>query len=243
MSLDDGLFDEMPRRDPALPRLDDDTAARLLSGELPPLDAPPGYATVATLLRAAAAPARATELAGEDAARRAFVTVRAAAPPPRHRRPTRLAVLVAAGVLCLGGVAAAATGTLPDPVQSAAHTALQSVGVSVPAPRSAASAARPGPVPRPSRSPVTTAPAPHRIPSPPPPRVPPSTAPHPDASPRTAPPHTGAPPLAALLCRAAASGRLGPHGNPAIQRADAALVKLAGGAANVPGYCRGVLGG
>jgi hypothetical protein len=247
MSLDDGLFHEMPRRAPTLPRLDDDTADRLLAGELPPLDAPPGYAPVATLLRAAAAPPRATELAPEDAARRAFVTARPAAAPPRRRRSTRLAVLVVAGVLCLGGVAAAATGTLPDPVQAAAHTALQSVGVSVPAPHSGASVAKPAPPQH--HTPVTPAPAPRRIPSPPLRRVPPSTAPHRDAPPHARPPHTGppphsgAPPVAVLLCRAAANGRLSPHGSPAMQRADAALVQLAGGAANIPGYCRGVLGG
>ncbi|HEV2310398.1 MAG TPA: hypothetical protein VGU73_07735 [Acidimicrobiia bacterium] len=238
MSLDDGLFDEMPRRPPTVPRLDDGTAARLLAGELAPLDAPPGYAAVATLLRVAAAP-RDGELDGEDEARQAFATARPAAPAPRRRRSTRFAALVVAGVLCLGGVAAAATtGSLPGPVQSVAHSALQSVGVSVPAPQPAAPVAPPVP----HHAPVTA--PPRRLRPAPSPRVPPPTAPpRAPPPPRTVPPHTGAPALAVLLCRAEESGRLTPHGGPQAQRAYAALVKLAGSAAGIPGYCRGVFAG
>jgi hypothetical protein len=48
--------------DPTAPisQLDDDTAERLLAGRLDPWDAPPPYAAVARLLRAAAAPPRRT---------------------------------------------------------------------------------------------------------------------------------------------------------------------------------------
>ncbi len=243
MSLDDGRFDEMPRRPnrPALSPLDDDTAARMLAGELAPPDAPPGYGAVATLLAAAAAPPRAEELAGEDAARATFTAARADEPAPRRRRSTRLAVLVATGVLCLGGVAAAATtGALPGPVQSAARDALGTVGVSVPAPHPVSSATRPPPV---RHAPVTTVPAPPRVaPHAVAPHVP-TTAPHAPTPPRTVPPHRGAPSLAVLLCRAASSGRLTSHGSPPVVRAYETLVQLAGGAGNVPSYCRGVLGG
>ena len=236
MSLDDGLFDKMPRR-PAPTRLDDGTAARLLAGGLASADAPPGYAAVATVLRAAAAPPRAAELSGEDAARAAFTAARHVEPAPRRRHPARVAVLVAAGVLCLGGVAAAATGTLPRPVQSAAHDAFGSVGVSVPAPHPATRSTTPAPL---RHIPVTTTPPPrvlHPRPSHPTPTTPPTTVPR-----RTPPTRTGST-LAVLLCRAAASGRLTPHGSAAEQRAYATLAQLAGGAANIPSYCRGVLAG
>ncbi len=233
MSLDDGLFDEMPRR-PAPTRLDDGTAARLLAGDLAPADAPPGYAAVATVLQAAAAPPRPAELDGEDAARTAFTAALRVGPAPRRRHPARVAVLVAAGVLCLGGVAAAATGTLPRSVQSAAHDAFGSVGVSVPTP-SGTRSTPPAPV---RHRPVTTTTTPrvvHPL-SPHPTPTPPPTTPR-----RTPPTHTGST-FAGLLCRAAASGGLTPHGG-AEQRAYATLVQLAGGAANIPSYCRGVLAG
>ncbi|MDP9209732.1 MAG: hypothetical protein M3O65_14850, partial [Actinomycetota bacterium] len=54
--------------------LDADTAERLLSGRLDPDDAPPGYAEVARLLRAAVAPADPAELTGQAAAMDAFRT-------------------------------------------------------------------------------------------------------------------------------------------------------------------------
>jgi len=239
MSLDDGLFDKMPRH-PAPTRLDDGTAARLLAGDLAPADAPPGYAAVATVLQAAAASPRPAELGGEDAARAAFTAARCVGPAPRRRHGARVAVLVAVGVLCLGGVAAAATGTLPRSVQSAAHDAFGSVGVSVPAPPPATRSTTAVPV---RHVPVTTTPPPrvvHPLPRHPAPTPPPTTPP---TTPRRTPPtHTGST-LAGLLCRAAASGRLTPHGSAAEQRAYATLVQLAGGAANIPSYCRGVLAG
>ena len=42
---------------------------------------------------------------------------------------------------------------------------------------------------------------------------------------------------------AAGRRRLAPRGSPEVERGDPALVDLAGGAATIPGYCRGVLGG
>ncbi|HEV2893763.1 MAG TPA: hypothetical protein VG411_08430, partial [Actinomycetota bacterium] len=58
----------------AIVPLDADTAERLLSGRLDPDDAPPGYAEVARLLRAAAAQADQVEPTGQAAAMHAFRT-------------------------------------------------------------------------------------------------------------------------------------------------------------------------
>jgi hypothetical protein len=69
-----GVFSaEMPDEPShAIVPLDADTAERLLSARLDPDDAPPGYAEVARLLRAAAAPADQIELTGQAAAMDAF---------------------------------------------------------------------------------------------------------------------------------------------------------------------------
>ena len=65
----------------AIVPLDADTAERLLSARLDPDDAPPGYAEVARLLQAAAAPADPVELTGQAAAMDLFRTT--------HPRPAR----------------------------------------------------------------------------------------------------------------------------------------------------------
>jgi hypothetical protein len=109
--------------------LDDDTAERLLSGRLPPEDAPPSYAEVARYLRAAAGPPTPGELAGEPAALAAFRTARAPvrgpARGPGRKRPAgavraggrarpagavragrraRLVAVALAGTLAVGGL-------------------------------------------------------------------------------------------------------------------------------------------
>jgi hypothetical protein len=137
----DGFSDELRRLlpDPAKPdplALGLGAAEELLAGRPGPAEAPAAYARVAQVLAAAAGPAALEELAGAAPALAAF---RAAHPPtPTHRptaasrpahalrlaparRParrlrTRLAVLAIAAALPAGGVAAAATGTLPEPV-------------------------------------------------------------------------------------------------------------------------------
>jgi len=83
-----GVFPaEMPDEpSQAIVPLDADTAERLLSGRLDPDDAPPGYAGVARLLRAAAAPADPAELTGQAAAMDAFRTAHAR-PAQRPGRP------------------------------------------------------------------------------------------------------------------------------------------------------------
>ena len=71
-------------------------------------------------------PALDSELLGLDAAVAAF-QAHAAKPVSRWRRPTRTATVAAAGIatiLVVGGVAAAATGTLPAPLQRFAHSTL-----------------------------------------------------------------------------------------------------------------------
>jgi hypothetical protein len=82
MDGDDVFPAEMPddHLDPMVPPpmvpLDDDTAERLLAGRLHPEDAPPGYAEVARVLRAAAAPPSPEELAGREAALAGFRAAR-----------------------------------------------------------------------------------------------------------------------------------------------------------------------
>jgi hypothetical protein len=133
MSEDDGLSAEMRRpfdrfqADPLA--LDDDSADRLLAGRLDPADAPPGYAVAAAVMAAASAPARPDELDGVESSLNAFRA--ALVPPPSSpRRPhmlvkfltVRAAAAAFTGALLIGGVAAAATGELPDAAQRLAHS-------------------------------------------------------------------------------------------------------------------------
>jgi hypothetical protein len=85
MAARDVFPPEMPD-DPSHP-LDDDTAQRLLAGRLHPEDAPPGYASVASLLRAAAGPPSVEELAGQEAAMAMFRTQRERPGPGPAERP------------------------------------------------------------------------------------------------------------------------------------------------------------
>ncbi len=124
--------------------LDDGTADRLLAGLVEPDDAPPGYAEVARLVRAAGASATAGELARErEAVFAAAAAVRArpsgsVLPTPRRSkmRPklyrAKVAGLVVVGTLAVTtGLAAA--GALPDPAQDVASDVLAGVGITVPA--------------------------------------------------------------------------------------------------------------
>jgi hypothetical protein len=110
MAADDVFPAEMPDHPSRqIPPLDDDTAGRLLSGRLDPDDAPPSYADVARLLRAAAAPAGPDELGGEEAAVAQFqaALVGGRSGPPRRsgRVRGRLVAVALTGVL-VGGAAA-----------------------------------------------------------------------------------------------------------------------------------------
>jgi hypothetical protein len=142
MDADDASFADMPRRltdpdaDPLA--LDEETVERLLAGDLPPSQAPPGYAQVAALLAATTAAPTPEELAGRSEVlaelravtrrpRRAGAHTRRAARPPR-RRWAVLAAAALVGALVTGGVAAAATGNLPGPVRDVARNILGTGG-------------------------------------------------------------------------------------------------------------------
>lgn len=125
--------------------LDDGTADRLLAGLVEPDDAPPGYAEVARVVRAAGAPAAAGELAREREAVFAAAAAAVRARPsgsvlrtPRRSkvRPklyrAKVAGLVVAGTLA-GTTGLAAAGALPDPAQDVASDVLARVGITVPA--------------------------------------------------------------------------------------------------------------
>jgi hypothetical protein len=134
MDAEDGWSAELkrllatPDLDPLA--LDGDTAERLLDGELSPDQAPPGYAEVAALLAATVAAPSPAELAGKETALAELRTVtrprRVAVPrgvgKVGRRRRTGLIVAVAVGALSTGGIAAAATGHLPDPIRDAARS-------------------------------------------------------------------------------------------------------------------------
>ena len=130
MTTGDVFPSEMPDDLPfSIDALDDDTAERLLSGRLPPEDAPPSYAEVARFLSAAAGPPTPGELAGQPAALAAFRTarepVRGLARAPGRNRPAgagragrrarpvgsgraggraRLVAVALAGTLAVGGL-------------------------------------------------------------------------------------------------------------------------------------------
>ena len=126
------------------PFLDRDTADRLLAGAVEPDDAPPGYAEVARLLRAAGAPPAPAELMAEEqavaAAARVVSPTTPHSPGPSTRRSAvrsrffrvKIAGLVVAGTV-LGTSGLAAAGVLPDAAQNAASSVLSSIGISVPA--------------------------------------------------------------------------------------------------------------
>jgi hypothetical protein len=84
---------------PEMPDIPYDTAERLLAGLLDPEDAPPGYAEVARVLRAAAGPPCPDELAGQPAALATFRRTR-----HRARVRSRLVTVALAGTLALGGL-------------------------------------------------------------------------------------------------------------------------------------------
>jgi hypothetical protein len=133
MDAEDAWSAELKRllatSDPDPLALDGDTAERLLDGELSPDQAPPGYAEVAALLAATVVAPSPAELAGREAALAELRTVtrprRVAVPrgvgKAGRRRRTALVVAVAVGALSTGGIAAAATGHVPDPIRDAAR--------------------------------------------------------------------------------------------------------------------------
>ena len=124
--------------------LDERTADALLDGRVAARDLPRALHPLHEVIRQAAAPVGRAPLPGEEELVRAFAA--AVGPVPgvsstsTRRKPmlTRLLTLkaaaAAAAVLFGSGVAAAATGALPGPMQTVAAHSLASVGWSVPDP-------------------------------------------------------------------------------------------------------------
>ncbi|MFG3419355.1 hypothetical protein [Micromonospora sp. NPDC048063] len=192
-------------------RMDQETVERLLGGPVvDPRDAPQPVASLLTAVRAAP---RAAELAGEDAAVRAYRLARAGTPVGSHERSRGRALagfgvraaLAGVALAVTGGVAFAATGgTLPGPLRGPAPT------TATPAPPPAVSpTAGPG---RPSAPPTTT-----------------QGRPDPSAS-------------VAALCRAYRTDGDGP-GRALDKPAFDDLVRAAGGRGKVAGYCDRLLPG
>jgi hypothetical protein len=116
----------------ALPAADQDIVERLLDGRLDPASAPPGYGGVAGLLAAVTAPAAPEELAGGQAVMAEYAVVMrspsSALVPRRTGVPSKVFTMKAAAaalvaVLSIGGVAAAASGLLPDQASPVADQA------------------------------------------------------------------------------------------------------------------------
>jgi hypothetical protein len=211
----------------APPADDQDLLDRLLDGRLDPASAPPGYGRLARLLAAATAKAAPEELAGERLAMASFAAAMRSPPPTLSPRRTAVprkvltmkaaaAALVAA--LSLGGVAAAASGLLPDqasPVadqapattgaDAAAHGLGQAAAANLGGAANAGSAAGQGR----------------------------ASAVGPDV--------TGA--ARAGLCRAWQAGQGSDHGRRMDSVAYQALVDAAGGADQVAAYCEDVTAG
>jgi hypothetical protein len=243
MGADDASSADM-RRSPANPdadplAVDDETVERLLTGELSPAQAPPGYAEVAALLAATAAPPTPDELAGQAAAlaelrtmtrsRGAVVGFRRAARPPRRRRVGLLAAALV-GALAMGGAAAAATGNLPAPVRQVTRSILGSVdGAEPAAPTQPCSATAAGPTPASAGE------------------VPGSTGPGSTAAAGSGPGSTTAGTSAGLnnerLCKAYLAGQGAEQGSKLDAAAFQALAQLAGGRDKIDSYCEKVVPG
>ena len=220
MSDQNALAGEMRRLLASLrstpPPLDQRTADQLLAGRLDPADAPPGYAAVARLLAAAAAPPGQDELAGEHRAAAEFeAVVRSAPPTPTSRRagmPSKrfsvkaIAVAVTA-VLTIGGVAAAATDRLPGSARRVADEAPATTHGSVPATQGGATA-------RPDAAGSPTG----------------------GQKAGTGPDASGA--ARDGLCRAWLAGKGGDNGKRDDSTAFQALARAAGGAANIAAWCK-----
>jgi hypothetical protein len=145
MAADDGWSAEIKRLpftpDPDPLALDEDLVERLLDGDLPPDQAPAGYAEVAALLAATVAAPSPAELAGQEAALaelRAVPRARRAIPRgsgrPGRRRRVGLLVAVAVFGLSTTGIAAAATGRLPAPIRDTARRIFATVDDTAPMP-------------------------------------------------------------------------------------------------------------
>jgi hypothetical protein len=245
MSGDDASFAEMrrlsdPDADPLA--LDEETVERLLAGDLPPSQVPPGYAQVAALLAATRAEPTPEELAGESevlAELRAVTRPRRAA-AARGRRVARaprrrwagLAAVALVGALVTGGAALAAGGNLPAPVRDAARSILGTVGGGAEPTTPTSPDSQPAP-PTPSPAAAGT------IPGPKGPRPASSTAPGSAAT----NPGPAAQPDKDKLCKAFLASQDKEHGKQMEATAFQRLAEAAGGESKIPAYCQEVLAG
>jgi hypothetical protein len=231
MSDDDALEPDMhPPLGPLEPTPladDQDLLERLLDSRLDSALAPPGYGGLARLLAAATAPAAPAELADEQRAMATFAAVMRSHPPtlvprrtavPRKVLTIKAAAAALVAVLSLAGVAAAATGLLPDQASPVADQAAATTGADAAAHGlgEAAAANLGGTAQAGSTDGQGRA-----------------SAAGPDA--------TGA--ARAGLCRAWQAGQGADHGQKAESVAFQALVKAAGGADKVAAYCEDVAAG
>jgi len=241
MGADDASFAEMrrplidPDADPLA--LDEETADRLLAGDLPPSQVPPGYAEVAALLAATTASPTPEELAGQSRVlaelravsrpRRAGAHARRAVRPPR-RRWAGLAAVALVGALLTGGAAVAASG-VPAPMRDAAHSILGAVGGG----REPATPIRPDPR---QQAPAASSPASAGTTAGPKgPQPAGSTAP---GSEPTAAGPVGEPDMAGL-CQAFLASQDKEHGKKMDAASFERLAEAAGGESRIPAYCNG----
>jgi hypothetical protein len=246
MDTDDASFAEMPGpltdpdADPLA--LDEETVERLLAGDLPPSQVPPGYAQVAALLAATAAEPTPEELAGQSEVlaelravtrtRRAGAHTRRAARPPR-RRWAGLAAAALVGALVTGGVAAAATGNLPGPVRNVARSILGAGGGAGPV-----APTEPGQQPATAKQSHTSTSTPTGPTDRSQGRQPAGSADHgPDATSAGNP----AGPDVEWLCQAFLAGKGAEQGKKLDATAFLYLAKQAGGAEKIPSHCEKVL--
>jgi hypothetical protein len=229
-SDEDALESDMHRLlgflEAAPPVADQDTLERLLDGRLDPGSAPPGYGGLARLLAAAAAPAGPEELAGEQLAMATFAAEMRSHPPILSPRRTavvskvftmKAAAAALVAVLSIGGIAAAATGLLPDQASPVADKAAATTADAAGHGLGKAAVANTG-----GTAPAGSTDGQGR-----------ESAVGPDAS--------GA--ARAGLCRAWQAGQGGDHGRRMDSVAFQALVTAAGGADKVAAYCEDVAAG
>jgi hypothetical protein len=243
MDADDASSAEMRRRptdpdaDPLA--LDEETVEGLLTGQISPAQAPPGYAQVAALLAATTAEPTPEELAGQSRVlaelravtrtRRAAVHARRATRPPR-RRWAGLAAVALVGALVTGGAAMAASGNLPVPVRDAARSILGTVGGDLEPATPTQPDRQPSAASGPASASTTAGPKG--------PRPAGSTAP--GSGPKGAGPV--AEPEKEGLCKAFLASQDKEDGKKMEAAAFERLAEAAGGESRIPAYCEGTAG-
>ena len=140
-----------------------EVADALLDGAVLPDDAPPGYREIAALVHRAKESPDATDPATEAVVVASMLrSIGEATPaatnvrrrPATLRRVASVKVLAVAFAVAGGGMAAAATGSFPAPVQRTLAQGFSHIGISIPRPTDT-----PAPTPVPTTAPPTTSPS------------------------------------------------------------------------------------